>query len=217
MTAGAHSASDMAGGQRREDVSQTRGRTPAQWYCLLIGATLLLAGILGFIAEATFDTPASGRDGFGDLILFEVNGWHNLVHLASGALLLAAAPRRSSAKVVALGFGLVYGLVAIIGLIDGSDVLGLIPVNGADNVLHILLSLLGIAAGLVSRADDRDLNTSTSEAYRTGTGRRIDSSDLLRDADDDTGLRGHSPVGRRSERAQAGEPTGGPTTPRRTL
>ncbi len=211
-TAGAHSASGAGVGLDREDPARTRGRTPAQWYCLLVGASLLLAGLLGFIAEATFDTPAGGRDGFGDLIVFEVNGWHNLVHLASGLVLLAAAFRRSSAKVVALGFGLVYGLVAIIGLIDGSDVLGLIPVNGADNVLHILLSLLGIAAGLVSRADDRDLHTSTSGAYGTSTGRRVDSSALLRDADADAGMRGDSPVGRRSERAHDGE-----TTPRRTL
>ena len=215
MAAGAHSASGMIGEGRNG--TRHRGRTPAQWYCLLIGASLLLAGILGFIAESTFDTPASGRDGFGDLIVFEVNGWHNLVHLASGALLLAASPRRASAKVVALGFGLVYGLVTIIGLIDGSDVLGLIPINGPDNVLHLLLSLLGIASGLVSRADDRDLHTTTAAAYGAQTGRRIDSSDLLRDADREVGLRGHSSVDRRSERAGPGDPHAGPTTPRRTL
>ena len=217
--AGAHSA----GGTGRHGEARGarhRGRTPAQWYCLLVGAALLLAGILGFIAESTFDTPASGREGFGDLIVFEVNGWHNLVHLASGLVLLAASPRRASAKVIALAFGLVYGLVTIIGLIDGSDVLGLIPVNGPDNVLHILLSLLGIASALVSRADDRDLHTSTSSGYGTtgnATGRSVDSSDLLRDGHRDTGLRGHSPVDRRSERGGAGDPGGGPTTPRRTL
>jgi hypothetical protein len=102
---------------------------------------------------------------------FEVNGWHNVVHVLSGLLLLAAYRRRSLAKDVALGFGLVYGVVAIIGLVDGNDVVGLIPVNAADNVLHVALSALGIATGLVSRgsyrrdrvlagdrrADDRDL------------------------------------------------------------
>ena len=214
MAAGAHSASGMIGEGRSG--TRHRGRTPAQWYCLLIGASLLLAGILGFIAESTFDTPASGRHGFGDLIVFEVNGWHNLVHLASGVVLLAAAPRRASAKVIALAFGLTYGLVAIIGLIDGSDVLGLIPINGADNVLHVLLSLLGIASALVSRADDRDLHTSTSAAYGTTTGRRVDSSDLLRASNREVGLRGHSAVDRRSERAGDGQPESGPTTPRRT-
>jgi hypothetical protein len=141
------------------------GRTPAQWYCLLAGLALLLGGIFGFIADASFDTSTTSdgdttgnADGAlqGDGFLgFEVNGWHNVVHLLSGLLLLAAFRRRGPAKAVALGFGLVYGVVAVIGLIDGNDVLGLIPVNPADNILHIALSALGVLTGLVSRGDDR--------------------------------------------------------------
>jgi len=127
-------------------------RSPAQWYCLLAGLSLLLAGIFGFISDASFDT---GDGVQGDLFLaFEVNAIHNLIHVASGVVLLAASPRRASARVVALGFGLVYGLVAIIGLIDGEDVLGLIPVNSADHLLHVALSALGIISGLISRDDD---------------------------------------------------------------
>jgi hypothetical protein len=144
-----------------------RGLTPAQKYCLAAGAALLLAGLLGFIADATFDTagssdPEGGNTGGalqGDSFLgFEVNGWHNIVHLLSGLVLLAAFRNWRTAKTVALAFGVVYGIVALIGLIDGNDVLGFIPVNGADNVLHILLSLLGIVAALISRpkgSDDR--------------------------------------------------------------
>jgi hypothetical protein len=142
------------------------GRTPAQWYCLLAGLALLLGGIFGFIADASFDTSTTSDDDAtgnadgalqGDGFLgLEVNGWHNIIHLASGLLLLAAFRRRRPAKTVALAFGLVYGVVALIGLIDGSDVLGLIPVNAADNVLHIALSALGILTGLISRGDDSD-------------------------------------------------------------
>jgi hypothetical protein len=129
--------------------------TPAQWYCLAAGLVLLLAGAFGFISDSTFDV-GSALNGKG-FLGFEVNGWHNVVHILSGLLLLAAFRRRSLAKTVALGFGLVYGVVAIIGLIDGNDVLGLIPVNAADNVLHVVLSVVGIATGLVSRGSyDRD-------------------------------------------------------------
>jgi hypothetical protein len=128
-------------------------RTPAQWYCLLAGLSLLLAGVLGFVADASFDT-GDDVDG-GSLVGFEVNAIHNLVHLASGLLLLAAARRRGAARAVAIAFGLVYGLVAIVGLVDGSDVLGLIPVNSADNVLHVALAALGILSGLISRDDAR--------------------------------------------------------------
>jgi hypothetical protein len=143
-----------------------RKRTPAQWYCLLAGVALLLAGIFGFIADASFDTgvtpdtdPGGNADGAlqGDSFLgFEVNGWHNLVHLASGLVLIAAAAKAKSAKAVALTFGLVYGLVTIIGMIDGNDVLGILPVNAADNILHLALSALGIVAALISRTRDRD-------------------------------------------------------------
>lgn len=141
-------------GRYTNDATADRGRTPAQWYCLLAGAALLLAGIFGFLANADFglgSVPSGTVDG-SSFLGFEVNGWHNIVHLVSGLLLLAAANTRPTAKVMALAFGLVYGLVAIIGLIDGSDVLGIIPVNGADHILHIALAVLGILAGLVSKA-----------------------------------------------------------------
>lgn len=128
-------------------------RTPAQWYCLIFGATLLIAGIIGFFADAGFDV---GSDIDGDKLLgiFEVNGIHNLIHIASGALLLAVSPKRASARLGAIGFGVVYLLVTIIGFIQGDNVLGLIPINPADNFLHVAISLLGIAAGLASSGDD---------------------------------------------------------------
>jgi len=141
----------MAPATSSAPLADDRRRTPAQWYCLLAGASLLLAGAFGFVSDSSFST-GDGVDG--DLFLgFEVNAIHNLIHLASGLVLLAAASKRGSARAVALGFGLVYGLVAIIGLADGSDVLGLIPINSADNVLHVALAALGVIAGLMSRHD----------------------------------------------------------------
>jgi len=148
--------------------TRDEGRTPAQWYCLLAGLALLLAGVLGFISDSSFST---GDGVQGDLFVgFEVNAIHNLVHIASGLVLLAASPKRSSARAVALGFGAVYGLVALIGLVDGEDVIGLIPINAADNVLHVALAALGIASGLMSRADDRGEGTTVLDR---GTGNRF--------------------------------------------
>jgi Domain of unknown function (DUF4383) len=131
-----------------------RGRTPAQWYCYVVGAVLLLVGVLGFLVDTSFD--AGGTVQGGNLVGFEVNGWHNVVHLLSGMVLLAVAGKRRTAKPVAIAFGVVYGLVAVLGLIDGNDVLGIIPVNAADNVLHIALSAAGVIAGLMSRTDDAE-------------------------------------------------------------
>ena len=64
-----------------------------------------------------------------DLIIFEVNGWHNLVHIASGLLGIALARRNDTARLFALGFGAVYLLVTIYGFADGNDVIGLLPIN----------------------------------------------------------------------------------------
>ena len=128
----------------------TERYTPAQIYALAFGATLLLIGILGFIAEASFDAGANVNGS--DLIVFEVNGWHNLVHIASGLVGLALWRNPATARSFALGFGAVYLIVTLWGFADGNDVLGLIPVNAADNVLHLLISLAGIAAGLASTA-----------------------------------------------------------------
>ena len=131
--------------------------TPAQIYSLAFGATLLLVGILGFIAESSFNTGAN-VDG-SNLIIFEVNGWHNLVHIASGLVALALWRNPAGARSFALGFGIVYLLVTLYGFVDGNDIIGLFPVNAADNVLHLLISLAGIAAGLASSAERRPSRT----------------------------------------------------------
>jgi hypothetical protein len=189
MTSGATSVRNTTSGRNAAD--HDHGRTPAQWFCLLVGATLLLVGLLGFIADASFDVAGTG-DGEsngnangelqGDSFLgFEVNGWHNLVHIASGLLLLSAFAKRKAAKTVALAFGVIYALVTVIGMIDGNDVLGILPVNPADNVLHLVLSAAAILAALASKADDHDhdhgrVHTGTTTPARgTVTDRHVET------------------------------------------
>ena len=125
------------------------GRTPAQVYSLVFGATLLIVGILGFFYSTAFGTPGETDALIG---IFDVNGWHNVVHIASGVLGLALAGTPSGARAYALGFGVVYLLVAIWGFAigDGEAILDLIPVNTEDNILHVAIAVAGIAAGLAS-------------------------------------------------------------------
>jgi hypothetical protein len=125
-----------------------RDRTPAQLYSLIFGAVLLIVGIVGFFVNAKFGTGS--KPAGDDLIVFKVNGWHNLVHIASGVLGIIAARTRESARLFALGFGAVYGIVTIYGFIAGTNVLGLLALNGADNVLHLVIAAAGLAAGFAS-------------------------------------------------------------------
>ena len=125
------------------------GSSPARLYATLVGGTLVIAGIIGFFYSASFGSPGSVDKVFG---LLGVNGWHNLFHIVSGALgLLLAA---SFARQYAFGLGVVYIVLTIWGFIIGSgdSILGFIPVNTADDFLHLILGILGIAAGLATPA-----------------------------------------------------------------
>ena len=144
----------MARQDRRDE-----GRSLAQWFCLLVGPGLILVGALGFLAESRFDTASGGDPGAldgHDFLIFEVNGWHNLVHLGSGLFLLLLAFRHASARFAALSFGAIYTVVSVVGLIDGKDVFGLFPVDKQDNVLHIVLAVFAIAVGLLSTRKRRE-------------------------------------------------------------
>jgi hypothetical protein len=127
------------------------GRTPAQLYALLVGGTLVVAGIIGFFYSSDFGSPGKVDDVFG---ILSVNGWHNVVHIVTGALGLLALGY--AARAYAGGLGVVYLVVAIWGFAIGSgeSILGFIPVNTEDNVLHVLLGLAGVAAYAATPADE---------------------------------------------------------------
>ena len=127
--------------------------SPARLYCLLVGGVLVIAGIIGFFYESSFATGDSIRsdDVFG---ILSVNGWHNVVHIATGALGLLALGY--AARLYAGGLGLVYIAVAIWGFIIGSgdSILSIVPVNTEDNILHLLIGLAGVAAYLATPAEE---------------------------------------------------------------
>ncbi len=130
-------------------------KSPAQIFALVMGAVLTLAGILGFFVNSSFEVGSTvPRD---TLVLFDINGWHNIVHLASGALGLALAKSYAGARAYAIGLGAVYVLVTILGFIVGNDgtLLRLLPINTEDNILHLLIAISGLAAGLATPAQPR--------------------------------------------------------------
>ncbi len=126
-------------------------RTLAQSFCLVGGLALIAAGILGFFFGGSDFAAGSGVSGK-EFIVFEVNGWHNVVHIATGAFLVVMSPKPASAAAGALAFGLAYVVVTVWGFIDGNDVINLVSINAADNWLHLALAVAGIVVGVTAGA-----------------------------------------------------------------
>lgn len=109
---------------------------------IIFGIAFIAAGILGFIPGITTDD--------GHLLgLFQVDAVHNVVHLVSGAVALWAGYKSEhAAHVYFQVFGVVYLLVAILGLFFGDrPLLGIMAHNTADIVLHFLIAAIALYFG----------------------------------------------------------------------
>lgn len=124
-------------------------RSTAQTWAKLIGATLVVAGVVGFFYSAAFGSPGKVDSVFGVL---NVNGWHNVFHIATGLLGLMLARSYSSARFYCLLLAAIYTLVAIWGFVigDGANILGFLPVNTEDNVLHAIIALVSLVVGVAT-------------------------------------------------------------------
>lgn len=121
--------------------------SPARLYATLVGAMLVIVGIAGFFYSASFGSPGKVDDALG---IFAVNGWDNVFHIVTGALGLLVAGY--AGRQYALCLGALYVLVGAWGFLLGSGeaILGFLPVNTGDNLLHLILGMLGLAAAVAT-------------------------------------------------------------------
>jgi hypothetical protein len=108
---------------------------------LAFGAVFVIVGILGFVPALTPDGKLLG--------IFAVNGAHNLVHLATGAIALAIALASPSGLGLFFKvFGVIYALVAVLGFVSGdAPLLGIIAHNQADLWLHVAIAAVSLWLG----------------------------------------------------------------------
>jgi hypothetical protein len=143
--------------------------TIAQRFAQIFGAVYVLVGIIGFIPPLLLGSLPAGVVGplAGLLLgLFAVNWFHSLAHLLIGAAGLATYRNHTAAKSYALALGVAYAGLFVFGLIFGLNFLGgLLPLNGADHVLHILTALIAFGAYFASRGQD------TADARRAPSAR----------------------------------------------
>jgi hypothetical protein len=131
-----------------------RERTPVQSVAMLVGIVFLLVGILGFIPGITTnfdDITFAGSDSGAELLgIFQVSILHNLVHGLFGIVGLFLARTWDGARTYLIGGGVIYLVLALYGILVGVDSgANFVPLNGADDVLHVLLGVGMIGLGVV--------------------------------------------------------------------
>jgi hypothetical protein len=137
---------------RRQPVRST-GRPLVSLFAAAVGVVFLLIGVLGFIPGITTDYDLmefagheSGAMLFG---VFQVSILHNIVHLLFGVAGLALARAARTAMLYLVVGGAIYLLLWIYGLVvDDDSGANFVPLNTADDWLHLLLGVGTIALGL---------------------------------------------------------------------
>ncbi|HSS41733.1 MAG TPA: DUF4383 domain-containing protein [Solirubrobacterales bacterium] len=101
--------------------------SPARLFAAAAGALLLVLGVVGFFYYASFGPLDRYEEALGAI---QVNGWLNLLYIATGAVGLLFAGVAS--RTYSLTVGALYTLLAIVGWGTGA--------------LELVVGLLGLAA-----------------------------------------------------------------------
>jgi hypothetical protein len=108
------------------------------------GTIFLVVGILGF-----FPNPIVSDHG-----VFLVNTSHNLVHIITGLIFFAGAYWGAPVMTVRW-LGVVYAIVAILGIIWPDRPIASVDMNWADNWLHIVLAIALLFIGFATPVQQR--------------------------------------------------------------
>ncbi len=131
-------------------------RRPIQLAAMVVAVVFLVVGIAGFIPGLTTEYDGmtfAGHESTAMLMgVFHVSILHNIVHLLFGIVGLALARTPSGARNFLIGGGVVYAVLWLYGLlIDHDSAANFVPLNTADNWLHLILAIgmigLGVALG----------------------------------------------------------------------
>ena len=130
------------------------GRDLLRTAALVVGAVFLLVGVLGFVPGITSNYGELGAAGHHSsamlLGIFQVSVLHNVVHLLFGVAGIALSRTRSGARTFLVGGGAIYLVLWLYGLVvDQESAANFVPLNTADNWLHLFLGLGMVGLGVV--------------------------------------------------------------------
>jgi hypothetical protein len=144
-------------------------RTSVQKAALVVGFIFLAVGVAGFVPGVTTDydslTIASHHSQALLLGLFQVSILHNIVHLLFGVAGVVAARTFAGSRGYLIIGGAVYLVLFVYGLIVTQDAAAnFVPVNPADDILHLVLGAGMISLGMVLSRRAAATHRNTQEA-----------------------------------------------------
>src|SRR3954471_4774760 len=132
----------------------------AKTIATILGIIFLVVGLLGFAAPGMMGMHLSPA--------------HNIVHLVSGALALYFGARGTydAARAFCIIFGIVYGLLGLIGFVAGAGpdyMLNLVPnqlmLGKMDHIIHVILGVVFILGGFSARPVESATTVPTDRTY----------------------------------------------------
>ena len=134
------------------------GANITQVFALVVGVAYLAVGVIGFAVTGFTGVTTDGAD---KLLGFDLNVFHNVVHLAIGAGFIAVS-RLSDPTItqgVVIGAGLVYVLAGLLGFLNQLQILSIDTEFAADNFLHLFSGLAAVAFGILGARQSDALQT----------------------------------------------------------
>ena len=131
------------------------GSNIAKPIALVFGAVYLFIGVFGFAVTGFTGFVASSGNSIAGLHL---NGFHNVVHLGIGLILIIASrvPDATITQGVMLGVGLVYVAATLLGFLGELPILAITTAGNGDNFLHVISALVLLFGGLAGAAEQRE-------------------------------------------------------------
>ena len=165
MVAGVEEAHTNTGEETMSGRTSSQGgtqisREPIRIAALVVGVVFLVVGVMGFIPGLTTNygrMQFAGHHSEAYLLgLFQVSILHNLVHLVFGVAGVAMARAAATARLFLVGGGVIYLVLWLYGLVIGYDsAANFVPLNDADNWLHLGLGIGMLTLGFLLKPTDR--------------------------------------------------------------